>query len=173
MYTHGKAELERTCSTIVATCACFSVRVASRAVTRFYDSVLAPSGLRATQFAVIVGVFRGFGTTLTVLGRELGMDRTSLSRNLRPLLHRGFVTAVRPTDRRRRAFQTTKRGERLLVQTIPYWDKAQQHVVATVGAEKWATLNGELRSLAEAIRFGAADHVAIGLEARPLNGRRQ
>ena len=151
----GTAELKQVCSAIAATCACFSVRVASRAVTRVYDAVLVPSGLRATQFAVLVGVYRGFGMTLTALGRELGMDRTSLSRNLRPLIHRGFVATVSATDRRRRAFRTTKRGERLLRRTIPYWRKAQQRVVTTVGPEKWTKLNGDLRSLAEAIRIPA------------------
>lgn len=154
---HGmrtRAELEQACSTIAATCACFTVRLASRAITSFYDAVLSPSGLRATQFVVLVGVFRGFGTTVTALGRALGMDRTSLSRNLRPLVRRGFVRTVQATDRRRRTVRTTKRGERLVARTIPYWQKAQHHVVATVGSDKWATLSGELRGLAKAIRTG-------------------
>jgi DNA-binding MarR family transcriptional regulator len=77
-----RVELEQACRTIEATCACSTVRLASRALTSFYDTVLAPSGLRSTQFIVLVGIFRGFGTTLTGLGRTLGMDRTTLSRNL-------------------------------------------------------------------------------------------
>src|SRR5262249_47454436 len=135
-----RVELEQACNAISTTCACFTVRLASRAITSFYDAVLAPTGLRATQLIVLVGVFRGFGTTLTTLGKVLGMDRTSLSRNLRPLRRRGLVTTVPGTDRRRRTLQTTKRGERLLARTIPYWQRAQQHVVATVGADKGAPL---------------------------------
>ena len=150
-----RAALEQACDTIAATCACFTVRIASRSITRFYDAVLAPSGLRATQFVVLVGVFRGFGTTLTALAKVLGMDRTSLSRNLRPLLRRGFVTTVPATDQRRRTLQTTKRGERLLARTIPSWRRAQQHVVTTVGSDRWTTLAGELRGLAKAIRVDA------------------
>ena len=80
---------------------CFRVRLASRAITRFYDDLLVPSGLRVPHFVVLVGVFRGFGTMLTALGGVLGMDRTSLSKALRPLLRRGFVMRVPTTDRRR------------------------------------------------------------------------
>jgi len=89
------------------------------------------------------------------------MDRTSLSRNLRPLIRRGLGTMVRVPDRRRRALQTTKRGELSLMRAIPYWTRAQQHVVTTVGSDKWATLGRELRGLAKAIRVGA-HHEAIG-----------
>ena len=65
------------CSTIAPTYACLTIRVTSRAVTRFHAATRVPSGLRATQFAVLVGVFRGFGTTLASFGQALAMDRTS------------------------------------------------------------------------------------------------
>jgi DNA-binding MarR family transcriptional regulator len=149
-----RAKLEQACSTVAATCACTTVKLAARAITRFYDAVLAPSGLRATQFAVLVGVFRGFGTSLTSLGRVLNMDRGSLLRNLRPLLRRRLVTTVQATDRRR-ALRTTRRGERLLARTIPYWQGAQEHVVTTVGPDKWPAFGGKLRDLVKALRGGS------------------
>lgn len=154
----ARAELEQACRIIEATCACSTVRLASRAITNFYDGVLAPSGLRSTQFIVLVGVFRGFGTTLTGLGRVLGVDRTTLSRNLRPLRRRGFVTATRAADRRGRTLQTTPRGERFLARTIPHWQEAQQRVVAAIGGDKWIALGGDLRDLAKTIRAGALAH---------------
>ena len=143
---------------------CFRVRLASRAITRFYDDLLVPSGLRVPHFVVLVGVFRGFGTMLTALGGVLGMDRTSLSKALRPLLRRGFVMRVPTTDRRRWTLQATRRGERLLARTIPYWQRAQQQVVRTVGSEKWASAANSAawpRRLASArtIRQSASKHV--------------
>ena len=149
-----RAKLEQACSTVAATCACTTVKLAARAITRFYDAVLAPSGLRATQFAVLVGVFRGFGTSLTSLGRVLNMDRGSLLRNLQPLLRERLVTTVQATDRRR-ALRTTRRGERLLARTIPYWQGAQEHVVTTVGPDKWPAFGGKLRDLVKALRGGS------------------
>jgi len=149
-----RAKLEQACSTVAATCACTTVKLAARAITRFYDAVLAPSGLRATQFAVLVGVFRGFGTSLTSLGRVLNMDRGSLLRNLQPLLRERLVTTVQATDRRR-ALRTTRRGERLLARTIPYWQGAQEHVVTTVGRDKWPAFGGKLRDLVKVLRGGS------------------
>jgi len=80
------------------------------------------------------------------------MDRSSLSRNLRPLLGGGLISRVPATDRRRRALQATKHGERVLARTIPYWQKAQRQVLAAVGSDKWETLGSDLRGLASAIR---------------------
>src|SRR5262249_32025492 len=120
----------------------------SRASTMPF-SPRADSAPRSSSSSLVC--FEDSGTTLTALARVLGMDRTSLSRNLRPLLRRGFVTTVPATDQRRRTLQTTKRGERLLARTIPSWRRAQQHVVTTVGSDRWATLAGELRGLAKAI----------------------
>jgi DNA-binding MarR family transcriptional regulator len=156
-----QAEVTEASRTIAAMRTYFTVRLASRAIMRFYDAMLAPSGLRTSHFAVLVGVFRGFGTTLTALGGVLGMDRTSLSKNLRPLLRRGFVMRVPTTDRRCRTLQTTRRGERLLAQTIPYWQRAQRHAVRTVGSHKWSTLDRELRGLVKAIGV-REHHQAIG-----------
>jgi len=147
-----RADLEQACSVIAATCACSTVRLASRAITNFYDAVLTPTGLRSTQFVVLIGVFRGFGTTITELGKVLGLDRSSLSRNLRPLLRRGLVSRAPTRDRRRRALQITRNGERLLARTIPYWHKAQQEVATAIGSDKWETLGSALRGLASEIR---------------------
>lgn len=147
-----REELEQACRTIAATCACSTVRLASRAITGLYDAVLAPRALRVTQFIVLVRVFRGFGTTMTTLGKVLGMDRTSLSRNLRPLQRRRLITTVAGSDRRKRALRTTARGERLLARMIPFWQRAQQQVLTVVGAEKWEVLGGDLRGLARSVR---------------------
>ena len=126
-------------------------------MTRYYDSLLTASGLRVTQFIVLVGVVRGLGTTLTKLSKALGMDRSSLSRNLRPLLRDGLVEVIPATDRRRRALHVTKVGERQLARSIPAWRQAQEHVLATVGGEKWQALGFELQSLAKAVRTKPED----------------
>jgi len=164
----SQAELKEARRSIGAMRPCFRVRLASRAITRFYDDLLVPSGLRVPHFVVLVGVFRGFGTMLTALGGVLGMDRTSLSKALRPLLRRGFVMRVPTTDRRRWTLQATRRGERLLARTIPYWQRSQQQG-GQDGRFGEVGLGGELRSLAKAIGV-SAHHQTIGLETRTRKG---
>lgn len=141
-----REELEQACRTIAATCPCSTVRLASRAITGLYDRVLAPWGLHCGRR----GLSR-FGTTMTTLGKVLGIDRTLLSRNLRPLQQR-LITTVPGSDRCKQALRTTAPGERLLARTIPNWQRAQQQVLTVVGSEKWEALGGDLRGLARSVR---------------------
>ena len=76
-------------------CACFNVRKAARALTAFYDRVIAPIGLRATQGTLLVALARAGDIPVTRLAGILGMDRTTLTRNLEPLERDGLV-ALRP-----------------------------------------------------------------------------
>jgi len=147
----SRASLEAACGTIATTCACTTVRLASRAITHLYDTALAPSGLRVTQFIVLVGAFRGSGMTLNRLAKALGMDRSTLPRNLRPLIRRRLVEVVPGPDRRQRTIRVTKAGERQLARTIPYWKRAQERVVNTVGLKKWGSLGDDLRNLARGV----------------------
>jgi DNA-binding MarR family transcriptional regulator len=147
----SRASLEAACGTIAATCACTTVRVASRAITRLYDITMAPSGLRVTQFVVLIAAFRGSGMTLTRLAEALGMDRSTLPRNLRPLVRRRLVEVGPGPDRRERTIRVTKAGKRQLARTIPYWKQAQRWVLNAVGQEKWGSLGDDLLDLARSV----------------------
>src|SRR5690606_5138065 len=83
-------DLEK-CVEIAATCACFNFRKVSRTVTQLFDQVLAPLGLRSTQLVILVAaqVFGPVG--MTQLARELLMDRSTITRNLRPLVAMGLL----------------------------------------------------------------------------------
>ncbi len=154
------------CSTIAATCVGTSVRRASRALTRFYDSELAPSGLRSTQFAVLVAVFRGAGAPLNSVANAIGMDRSTLPRNLRPLVRRGWVMLLPATDRRRRTLKITKAGERQLVRTIPYWRQAQQRILKALGRGKWESLAEDLARLITSVRTTEAGKTGVAVRLR-------
>ncbi len=85
---------------IAETCACLNVRKAARAVTQLYDEVLQPSGLRATQFNLLVAIALAGEAPVTRLADALVMDRTTLTRNLKPLESQGLITIEAGTDRR-------------------------------------------------------------------------
>ena len=84
-----------------ADCACLNLRGAARAVTQMYDEVLRPSGLKATQFSVLAAVATIGPAAMTVIAKALVMDRTTLTRNLKPLMDRGLVKAGKGADDRR------------------------------------------------------------------------
>ena len=81
-------------------CACFcsSVRKASRAITQFYDEQLAPSGLLTTQFSLLSQVHRHGPVAMQGLADAMAMDRTTLTRNLKPLINARLIAIVSDGD---------------------------------------------------------------------------
>ena len=77
-------EIEGLAATDLAACACANLRKAARVVTQAYDKALKPTGLRATQFTVIATLATEGDAPLTRLAEALVMDRTTLTRNLKP-----------------------------------------------------------------------------------------
>jgi DNA-binding MarR family transcriptional regulator len=127
-----------------AGCVCFHLRRSARTVTQFYDRTLAPSGLRATQFTLMTVVRRTGGLPFSSLADVLGMDRTTLTRNLRPLEREGLVKIEPGSDRRVRLVRLTSRGERKQAEAEPLWAKAHARVTDGIGEKTWRTLQKDL-----------------------------
>ena len=121
---------------IEATCACSNVRKAARAVTQLFDELLQPTGLRSTQFTLLVAVALLGEAPVTQLSRALVMDRTTLARNLKPLESLGLLTVEAGTDRRRHLVRLAERGRQALARALPYWEQAQHQVVTRLGQEQ-------------------------------------
>lgn len=128
-------------------CACFNIRKASRVVTQVYEEVMSETGLRGTQFTVLVMVMANESITITQLAEKLVMDRTTLTRNLKPLEKQSLIEIVPGADRRTRAVRLTDAGHEMLATALPLWRKAQQKISDFMGAERLDNLIGELRAL--------------------------
>lgn len=128
-------------------CVCFTLRKAARAVTQMYDEALRPTGLRATQFSVLAALADAGGATMTELADALVMDRTTLTRNLKPLIERRLVETVRDADRRRRPVAVTATGRAALRRALPLWRKAQARTVDGLQARRWSGLAHDLGTL--------------------------
>jgi DNA-binding MarR family transcriptional regulator len=144
----GSTEL----SQVVSTCACFNLRKASRAVTQHFDGILEPSGLLITQFTILVAVEMAKAGTINELAEVLGMDRTTLTRNLKPLEREGWLKSEPGQDQRTRVVSLTTDGEAALVKALPLWKKAQKDVEETLGQQRWETLLSHLVEATALIR---------------------
>ena len=131
---------------IEATCACSNVRKAARAVTQLFDELLQPTGLRSTQFTLLVAVALLGEAPAMQLSRALLMDRTTLARNLKPLESLGLLTVEAGTDRRRHLVRLTERGRQALARALPSWEQAQHQVVTRLGHEQWHALRASLQA---------------------------
>jgi DNA-binding MarR family transcriptional regulator len=106
-------------------CICSSVRRASRAVTDHYEQRFRGSGLRATQFTVLSTVAQTGPIALSHLAKMLGLDRTTLSRNVQPLERRALIKLSGAKDARVREASITPQGRALVRKTLPRWQDAQ------------------------------------------------
>ena len=90
-------------------CACFAVRRAARVITQHYDRALRPSGLRATQFTLLTMLGVGGPLPLSRVADRLGMERTTLTRNLKALIDAGLIGVEHGDDRRVRTILSRRR----------------------------------------------------------------
>ncbi|MHC2433071.1 MarR family winged helix-turn-helix transcriptional regulator [Bradyrhizobium sp. USDA 4451] len=140
-------------------CNLTALRKATRRVSQLYDQVLATSGLRGTQRAILVHVRRTGAPTMGELAAALVLDRTALNHNLKPLERDGLLTiTVDKNDRRNRLVRLTKRGEARLAESQAAWLEAQDRFETAFGARQAADLRQTLELVA-ALEFGepAAD----------------
>ena len=139
-------------------CTCMRMRRATRRVTQLYDHALDPSGLTTSQFgllAYLLGASRApsYVSSIGTIAEWLGMDPTTLNRNLKPLAAKGLVrNAADSTDGRVRVVRITEKGRRALLKAVPLWRGAQARVDKMLGPEATAELNKLLDTSASSLR---------------------
>ena len=106
-------------------CVCTAIRRASRTVTHHYDEALRDSGLRNTQFTLLATLTQTGPLPMTRLAAFLSLERTTLTRNLKPLLRDGLVASRAEEDGRVRKIAITAKGEAKARAAFPFWKKAQ------------------------------------------------
>jgi DNA-binding MarR family transcriptional regulator len=130
---------------MLAQCVCNQVRTLSRLVTRAYDDALRPTGLKASQLAVLAAVDALDAPSIVALSRALLMDRTTLSRNLRPLVAAGLI--VQREDGRSRTAAITPEGQSVIKEAFPLWRRAQGAMLQRMGRPLVDTTRAQLRRL--------------------------
>ncbi len=129
-------------------CICLAVRQAARHVTQFYDQLLAPSGLRTTQFSLLAKLRRRGPMTINALAAEMVMDRTTLGRNILPLERDGLIRVeAAPSDRRSKQIRVTRRGEKCVDAALKGWTEAQAQFESAFGSGPTSELRALLRAV--------------------------
>jgi DNA-binding MarR family transcriptional regulator len=138
------SELERIAAN--TPCACLSVRQAARAITQVYDQSLRPTGLRATQFPILLVARNEGSIAVSRMADMLVMDRTTLTRNLRPLERLGLVQIESGTDKRTKLISLTEAGKAKFTEALPLWEAIQQRVREGLGNERSDRMRKDLRA---------------------------
>lgn len=121
-------------------CTCSELRRAARAVTLLYDNAFRSSGLLSTQLGVLHVIYKSDSIRISHLAQELGMDRTTLTRNLSVLQRQGFIKISSGKDNRTRIVTITNKGRTTIAKAIPLWNDVQNKVKEQMGETLWNEL---------------------------------
>jgi DNA-binding MarR family transcriptional regulator len=133
---------------LIDSCACTRMRTAARLMTRAYDEALRPSGVSASQLAILAAIDVGEATSIAELSKRLAMDRTTLSRNLRPLESAKWIRVGAEGWKRSRTVQVTAAGKQRLTQAASLWEAAQARFLKSFGKSEWKRVDDDLRAIA-------------------------
>ncbi|WP_068965041.1 MarR family winged helix-turn-helix transcriptional regulator [Desulfosporosinus sp. BG] len=128
-------------------CHCLNIRRASRAVTQFYEKVLEPSGLKVTQYSLLRNLEWLESVNMSVLAKIMRIDRTTLNRNMKPLINAGLIAVNPGEDSRSRQVILTEVGKTVLFNALELWSEAQASLEEYLGVEELESLEKSLSKL--------------------------
>jgi len=129
----GSPDPDRQVQPQIQGCTCGRLRRLTRKITAIYDRALAPCGLRVTQFSLMSSLSKLQAPTLAELAESMDMERTTLLRNLRPLVAAGWVRVEARAHSRRQEARLTPAGHAKWAQARRFWRVAQNAVNSTLG----------------------------------------
>jgi DNA-binding MarR family transcriptional regulator len=133
---------------VTENCVCFNLRWVTRAMTQFFDAEMRRHGIRPTQGTILLALNAKESWTMADLSDWLGMERTTLVRNLRPLQRDGFVQADGGGRGSRVELSITATGRKKIEESMPAWRAAQDAVVKTLGEKRWSAILSDLETAA-------------------------
>jgi DNA-binding MarR family transcriptional regulator len=132
-------------------CVCVEVRRLARKLSSLYVSLLSPEDLTITQYSLLANIDRAGRLSHLLLAKQVGMERTTLTRNLRPLTRAKWVVTVTGKDRRQHLLELTAAGRRKLIRSLPLWEEAQRQFLSQIGSESLRELRSLLASTEAAV----------------------
>jgi DNA-binding MarR family transcriptional regulator len=129
---------------ILENCTCMHIRRSSRAVTQYYDAVLAPSGISSSQLTLLATISLDQLQSLKQVADRIGMTPSSLTHMLKPMFEQDLVENEIGTNKKTKHLVLTDRGMRTLKLATPLWECAQEELVAKIGERDWQDLIDKL-----------------------------
>lgn len=138
-------------------CICTTLRQAAAQSTAHYDLALAPSGIKVTMFRLLRRIDASKSVSITELAEIVGLDRSTLGRNLRVLEKQSLAKIGVGKDERARMVSLTETGRATLQAAMPLWDAAQQDYAEMIGEDTLAVLNRVINQTATSSEIAGGD----------------
>jgi len=121
-------------------------------VTQMYDTALQETGLKSGQLSLLATLSKQGELPVSELADILVMDRTTLTRNLKPLIRDGLITIASEEDQRVRVVGLTQKGVKQFEDAYPLWVKVQSQMVEGIGLERWSAFVEDLNAAVDVAR---------------------
>jgi MarR family transcriptional regulator, organic hydroperoxide resistance regulator len=129
-------------------CLCAILRKATRVITKRYDEFLYPLGLKITQYSMLMNITRNRGITTTELSKVMLMDQTTVTRNLQLLEKKDYILFLEEgKDLRSKQIQISQKGQKMIDQAKPLWEKAQREIKDELGDQIFKAIISSLNLL--------------------------
>lgn len=128
-------------------CLCGALSRALRAVRKDYDAALRDSGVTSAQFSILTTLSIIGEVAISELAATMGTDRTTLTRNIAPLVKAGLVAELHHEDQRVRRLGLSDAGRKIHGDAVKGWRRAQDRLADTIGTEKAGTLVETLNAI--------------------------
>jgi len=112
-----------------------------RKLTRIYDVELSKSGIKTTQFTLLCHVLSYGSVKLGDIAQRMGLEQSTMSRNIRPLIDVGWITYSSGADARQRLLSLTGEGRNKQAEALVYWDIAQEKIKILLGPSHFNQLD--------------------------------
>lgn len=128
-------------------CYCIMLRRAASAVTELYDEALKNEGISLNQFSIIINLNKLGMATTTELADHIGLERSTLVRNLKSIIAMGYIQNISEEGERNNQLTVTSEGRYLLKRTIPIWQSVQDKITEMLGSKNAGLLMEMLYNL--------------------------
>lgn len=125
-------------------CTNFQLRQLLRSVSKLYDAEIGQAGLKGSQFSLLSHVLTLGPISPSDLAARMGMDASTLTRNLRPLIAKGWVLQGPGADHRGRSIAITPAGQTKHTEARLHWRRAQQLLNQRLGEPAVAALHRQM-----------------------------
>lgn len=132
-------------------CYCINFRRAANTLTKLYDKALSPFNITSSQFSLLNDIYALKTCNMTELAKYAGLDRTTITRNLKVLLYKGFIEDCLGGDSRTHHIKLTYSGKSVMKEGFVEWEKMQKNIKSTIGLENIHVLI-EIFSLIESLQ---------------------
>jgi len=129
---------------VAQTCMFAKLRQVSRYVTNIYAKELKTVGLTPVQYSMMTAISLLKSANINTLSEALNMDRTTINRNLKPLIREEIVYMGEKEDKREKTVSLSEKGEDIYKRAYDKWKIAQDNLEKKIGKDSWETMNSVL-----------------------------